>query len=127
MGTGLGAVRGLGSAKHGAEHWMRQRTTAVANFGLMIWLLASLLRLPSYSYETMTSWLSSPLAAVPLILLIISVFWHFRMGLQVLVEDYVHDDGLKFGCLMALDFYTIGTGAFALFAILKLALTGAPL
>ena len=125
-GTQLGRVRGLGASGHGADHWLKQRTTAIANFALMIWFAASLMRLPDYSALTLSSWLSSPFAAVPLMLLVVSVFWHFRMGLQVVIEDYVHDEGLKFGSLIALNFYSVGTAAVALFAIAKIAFTGTP-
>ncbi len=123
-GTQLGRVRGLGASGHGADHWLKQRTTAIGNFALMIWFIASMLMLPDYSYQSLHGWLASPLAAVPLMLLVISVVWHFRLGLQVVIEDYVHDDGLKFGSLIALNFYSVGTAAVALFAIAKIAFTG---
>lgn len=125
-GTGLGRVRGLGSARHGGNHWVMHRVTAVSNLLLMLWLAFSLVRLPGYDYETVRAWLEQPLVAVPMMLLVISVFWHFRMGLQVLIEDYVHEDGLKFASIVALTFYTFGMGALALFAIAKIALTGTP-
>lgn len=125
-GTGLGRVRGLGSAKHGGAHWVLHRMTAVSNLLLMPWLLVSLVRLPAYDFTTITTWLSQPMAAVPMMLLVISVFWHFRMGLQVVIEDYVHEEGSKFASLTALTFYTLGSAAFALFAIAKIALTGTP-
>lgn len=125
-GTGLGRVRGLGSAKHGGNHWVLHRMTAVSNLLLMLWLVFSLLRLPTYDYGTIRLWLEQPLVAVPMMLLVISVFWHFRMGLQVLIEDYVHEDGLKFASIAALSFYTFGLGALALFSIAKIALTGTP-
>jgi succinate dehydrogenase / fumarate reductase, membrane anchor subunit len=125
-GTGLGRVRGLGSAKHGGNHWVLHRMTAVSNLLLMLWLVFSLLRLPTYDYATIRLWLEQPLVAVPMMLLVISVFWHFRMGLQVLIEDYVHEDGLKFASIAALSFYTFGLGALALFSIAKIALTGTP-
>ncbi len=125
-GTGLGRVRGLGSAKHGGAHWVLHRMTAVGNLLLMPWLLISLVRLPTYDFTTVTAWLAQPMAAVPMMLLVISVFWHFRIGLQVVIEDYVHEDGLKFASLTALTFYTLGAAAFALFAIAKIALTGTP-
>ena len=124
-GTGLGQVRGLGSAKHGGDHWIKQRTTALGNLALFLWFFASMLRLPDYGYETIRIWLASPWAAVPMMLLIVSVFTHFRIGLQVFIEDYVHDEGLKFGALVALNFFTLGLGALALFAIAKVAFTGA--
>lgn len=124
-GTGIGRVRGLGSARSGAHHWWHQRVTAVANLLLVLWFVVSLLRLPSYDYATVVQWLSSPLAAVPLVLLVLSVFYHFRLGLQTFIEDYVHDEALKVGALILLNFYAIGGGALALFSILKIALGGA--
>lgn len=125
-GTNLGAVRGLGSAKHGAEHWIKQRTSAIANLGLMVWFIVSLIRLPAYDFGTVGQWLASPLAAIPLAMLILSVCTHFRIGLQVLIEDYVHDDGLKFASLFGLTAYTYGVGATALFALAKIAFSGMP-
>ena len=94
-GTGIGRVRGLGSAKSGAHHWWHQRLTAGSNLLLMLWFVVSLLRLPSLDYIVVTQWLSSPLAALPLALLVISVFYHFRLGLQVFIEAYVHDEARK--------------------------------
>ncbi len=121
----MGQVRGLGSAKHGGDHWIKQRTTALGNLALFTWFITSLVRLPDYSFDTVQMWLSSPWAAVPMMLLVISVFWHFRIGLQVFIEDYVHDEGLKFAALVALNFYTFGLGATAIFAIAKIAFAGA--
>ncbi len=125
-GTNLGAVRGLGSAKHGADHWIKQRVSAIANLGLMVWFIVSMIRLPAYDFATIGLWLSSPLSAIPMAMLIISVFTHFRIGLQVFIEDYVHDDGLKFASLFALTAYTYGLGATALFALAKIAFSGMP-
>jgi succinate dehydrogenase / fumarate reductase, membrane anchor subunit len=125
-GTGLGRVRGLGSAKHGSQHWLRQRTTAVGNLLLMVWLFISLLRLPGFDHAIITSWIAQPIVAIPLILLVISVFMHIRFGLQVLIEDYVVDDGLKFGSLVALNFFCIGLASAALFSIAKIAFAGMP-
>ena len=125
MGTGteIGRVRGLGSAKSGAHHWWMQRLTAGGNLLLMLWFLVSLLRLPAYDYATVTAWLASPFAAVPMALLIASVFWHFRLGLQVVIEDYQHDE-TRVVALVALNFYTVAMAAFAIFAILKIAFIG---
>ncbi len=124
-GTGIGRVRGLGSAKSGAHHWWLQRVTAVGNLLLVGWLVASLLRLPAFDYQLVHDWLASPLAAVPMALLVVSVFWHLRIGLQVVIEDYVHDDGLKLGTFILLNFFVIASVALALFSILKIALGGA--
>ena len=124
-GTGLGQVRGLGSAKHGAGHWWLQRVTAIGNLLLVLWFIFSLLRLPSLDHAVVTTWLSSPLAAVPMALLVINVFWHFRIGLQVVVEDYVHG-GMRVITLGMLHLWTFAMGAFALYAIFKIAFTGTP-
>ncbi len=124
-GTSIGRVRGLGSAHDGAHHWLAARTTAVGNLVLMTWLIVSLLLLSDYSYAAVTAWLSQPIAAVPMILLIISVFYHARLGLQVLTEDYVHNSGSKFAVLTALNLIAFGAGAFAIFCVASLALTGA--
>lgn len=128
-GTELGRVRGLGSAKHGAQHWWAQRVTAASNLFLMTWFFVAIVRLPGYDYETVHAWLGSPWAAIPLVLLILSVFYHFRLGLQVVIEDYQHGTS-RVGLLLALNFFTFGAGAIAIFAILKVAFTvitpGAP-
>jgi len=125
-GTHLGRVRGLGSAKAGAHHWWLQRLTAVANAGLMIWLAVSLVRLPLGDHAAMIQWLASPLAAVPLLLLVVSVIWHLRLGLQVLIEDYVHDAGNRVAALLILNFYAAGAAAVAIFSVLKIAFGGVP-
>ncbi len=124
-GTGLGRVRGLGSARSGSHHWWLQRVTAMGNVVLALWFLFALVRLPSLSYESVIGWIHSPLNAVPLALMIINVCWHFRLGLQVVIEDYVHG-GMRVLALGLLHFWTFGTGAFALYAILKIAFAGTP-
>ena len=123
MGTGteLAKVRGLGAAKAGTEHWWQQRATAVANFALGVWFLVSLLRLPNLRYETVVDWLRQPIAAIPMLLLIGSVFLHVRLGTQVLAEDYVHSEGNKMLSLLALKFYAIAGAATAMFCVLKIA------
>lgn len=124
-GTGLGRVRGLGSARSGSHHWWLQRVTAMGNVVLVLWFLFALVRLPSLSHDAVTGWIHSPLNAVPLALMIINVCWHFRLGLQVVIEDYVHG-GMRVFALGLLHFWTFGSGAFALYAILKIAFAGTP-
>lgn len=123
-GTSIGRVRGLGPAHHGAHHWLVQRFTAIGNLVLMSWLLVSLVMLGDYGHASVTKWLSHPLNATAMILLVISLFWHARLGLQVLLEDYIHDAGSKFALLSALNLATIGGGAFAIFSVAKLAFGG---
>ena len=123
-GTELGRVRGLGAAKDGVHHWWLQRVTAIANIVLMLWLVFSLVRLPSLDYASVTLWLRQPVAAVPMLLLIIAVFWHFRLGVQVMIEDYVHGQA-RVVAMLALNFYAIAGAAAAVIAVLKIAFGGA--
>ena len=102
-----------------------QRLTALANLLLLLWFVGSLLALPSLGYQTVATWLSSPLVAVPMILLIVSTCWHLRLGLQVFIEDYAHEPSAKLPLLIILNFYAIAAAALGTFAVLKLAFTGA--
>ncbi|WP_070151596.1 succinate dehydrogenase, hydrophobic membrane anchor protein [Sphingobium phenoxybenzoativorans] len=122
-GTGIGRVRGLGSAKTGAHHWIQQRVTAAGNVLLLVWFLISLFKLPGLEYAEVVAWLGQPLVAVPMMLMLANLFWHLRMGLQVVIEDYVHEEGTKFGTLLLLNFYAIGGAALGIFAIAKIAFT----
>lgn len=124
-GTSIGKVRGLGSAHHGAHHWLVQRFTAVGNLVLSLWFLGSLLLLGDLGHATVTGYLAKPVPATAMALLIVSVFWHARLGLQVLIEDYVHTPGNKFAVLTLLNLATLGGAAFGLFCVVRLALGGA--
>ncbi len=125
-GTSIGQVRGLGSAKHGSQHWIAQRVSAVSNLLLTVWLVGSLLLLPNFDQATLANWLSQTIVAVPMILMLCSIFWHVKLGLQVFIEDYIHDEALKFGAIVLLNFYVIGAAAFGIFTVAKLAFTGSP-
>lgn len=124
MGTALGRVRGLGSAKSGTIHWWRQRLTAVSNFALVAWFIISLVRLPNLDYANVIIWLRQPVVAIPMLLLVASVFTHFRLGVQVMIEDYADREGNKVMALLALDFYTLAGAVTAAFCILKIAFGG---
>jgi succinate dehydrogenase / fumarate reductase membrane anchor subunit len=119
--SGLKRVRGLGSAKSGVHHWWLQRVTAVGNFALMAWFVLSLLLLPNLAHSSVIAWIAQPLVAVPLMLLVLSTFWHARLGVQVMIEDYVHAEGLKLLSVLALNFFILGLGALALFSIARIA------
>lgn len=123
-GTSIGRVRGLGPAHHGAHHWLVQRFTAIGNVVLMSWLLVSFVLLGDFGHANVVKWLAQPVSATAMILLVISLFWHARLGLQVVLEDYIHDGGSKFALISALNLATIGGGAFAIFSVAKLAFTG---
>ena len=124
-GSEIKRVRGLGSAKHGAGHWWQQRMTAFVNLILMLWLVVSLVRLPNLDYGLVRGWMQSPFVAVPLALIVLNTFWHFKMGLQVVIEDYQHGAS-RVVFLGLLNIFTFGAGALALFSILKIAVTGTP-
>ena len=119
--SGLKQVRGLGSAKSGVHHWWLQRVTAVGTFALALWFVASLILLPNLDHSSVVAWDGQPLVAVPLLLLTLSVFWHARLGVQVLIEDYVHGEGLKLLAIVALNFFILGVGAIAFFSIARIA------
>lgn len=119
-GTSLGRVRGLGAAKDGVHHWWLQRVTAGSNILLVLWFVGSLVRLPSLDYGSVTMWLRQPVAAVPMLLFILSVFWHLRLGVQVMLEDYFHGSSRVMAMLL-LNFYTLAGAAAAVFAVLKIA------
>ena len=123
-GTPIGRVRGLGSAHEGAHHWLVQRFTAIGNLVLMLFLVVSLALLPAYDYATMAKWASQTLPATAMALLIISVFWHARLGLQVLVEDYVHTPGNKFALIALLNLVAVAGAIFGLVSIVRIALGG---
>ncbi len=120
-GTALGRVRGLGSARSGTRHWWMQRVTAAGNVLLVTWFVVSMIRLPNYGFETITGWLASPLVAIAMMLLTANVFWHLRLGLQVVLEDYVHNEASKFGLIILLNFYAVGGAAIAIFSLAKIA------
>ncbi len=124
-GTQLGRVRGLGAAGGGVvHHWWLQRVTAVASLFLVLWFVFSLVRLPSLDYSSTRLWLAQPIVAVPMCLLVVSVFWHFRLGVQVMLEDYLHGSK-RVIAMLALNFYTFVMAAFALFSVLKVAFAAA--
>lgn len=124
-GTSIGRVRGLGSAHNGTHHWLVQRFTAIANLVLVLWFVASLLMLPNLSYMTVIEWIGRPVPATAMALLVISTFWHARLGMQVVVEDYVHEPANKFACVTALNLVAFAGAAFGLFCVIRLALGAA--
>ena len=123
-GSAIGRVRGLGSAKAGAHHWWLERLTSVSTLLLFVWFLVSLLRLPRLDHESVTLWLQSPVNAVPMLLLIVSTFYHLKLGMQVIIEDYVHEEGTKLFTITLLNFFAIGGAALAFFSVLKIAFSG---
>lgn len=120
MSTPLARVRGLGSAKSGTRAFWRQRLTAVANVPLSIAFVVIVVSLLGRNHAAVVQILGSPLIAVIMLLFIFSITTHMRIGMQVIIEDYVHDEGAKFLLLMANTFFTVAVGLAAAFAVLML-------
>ncbi|MDT0635846.1 succinate dehydrogenase, hydrophobic membrane anchor protein [Spectribacter hydrogenoxidans] len=121
----LARARGLGSAKHGVGHWRVQRLSAVALVPLTFWFVASLATHTGSGYDAAIAWIGSPLVAVLLSLYLAVAFYHSQLGLQVIVEDYVHGEGLKTVMLTLLQFLHIGLAVGSIFAVLWIALGAA--
>jgi len=118
--TPIGRVRGLGSAKAGTEHFWRQRLTAIANIPLVLAFVIIVALMPGSDFVTARALIGQPLVAILLILLVISATIHMRIGMQVIIEDYVHGGG-KVLALLANTFFAVIIAAAAIFAVLKIA------
>ncbi|MET0606355.1 MAG: succinate dehydrogenase, hydrophobic membrane anchor protein [Beijerinckiaceae bacterium] len=119
--TPLGKVRGLGPARSGTEHFWVQRLTGVANLFLAFAFLAIVIALTGRDYASARALLANPVVALLLTLFVVSGAIHMRIGMQVIIEDYVHGEGVKVLVTMANTFFAIAVGAASLIAILKLA------
>jgi succinate dehydrogenase / fumarate reductase membrane anchor subunit len=122
MRTPLARAKGLGAAGHGSEHWWLQRVTAVSNIPLVIAFVIIIANVAGRSYEEAVAAISHPLIAILLILAVISVTNHMRLGMQVIIEDYVHDKGWRIASVIANNFYAVVVAVACLFAILKVSL-----
>ena len=120
MRTPLARVRGLGSAKSGTGHFWHQRLTAIANIPLTIGFIAILMSLLGRGHAAVAQILGSPLVAIVMLLFIGSATYHMKLGMQVIIEDYVHDEKLKVAAIIANTFFAIAVAAITVFAILKL-------
>lgn len=120
----LHQVRGLGSAKEGTHHWWLQRLTAVALVPLSLWFVGTLISMSGADYAAVIAWIRSPLVTVLLLCLIWTSFHHAQLGLQVVLEDYVHSEWLKIASIVAMKFAVILLGLASGLAVLRISLGG---
>ncbi|HEY1432853.1 MAG TPA: succinate dehydrogenase, hydrophobic membrane anchor protein [Stellaceae bacterium] len=121
MRSPLGRAVGFGSAKEGVEHWWLQRITAVALVPLSLWFVIAIIRLVGADVDSVRDWVGNPLSAIGLVLLVIATFYHASLGLQVVIEDYVHAELTKLGLVVVI---RLGCFAFAvagIFAVVGMA------
>jgi succinate dehydrogenase membrane anchor subunit len=116
----LGRAIGLGSAKSGVEHWWLQRLTAIALVPLALWFVAAVIEMAGASRADFVAWLHRPLPAVFMIFVLITTFYHGALGLQVVIEDYVEQEGQRLGLLVVMWLAAILLAVLGVFAVLKL-------
>jgi len=122
MRSELGRARGLGAAKSGLHHWWVQRLTAVALVPLSLWFVWSVFSLAGASHAAVMDWMASPLRIVLLLALIAATFRHMQLGLQTVIEDYVHGEGCRLGALLAMKAVSVLLAMAAVVSVLRLGL-----
>ena len=120
--TPLGKVRGLGSANEGTKHWWYQRLTAIALVPLGLWFAVSVMIYASADYQSALDWMSSPVITTLFLMLIAALFYHAQLGLQVVIEDYVHLEWLKVTSLIVMKFTCIALATLSVVCVIRLSL-----
>lgn len=115
----LNQARGHGSGKEGTQHWWIQRLTAIALIPLCLWFIYSLISMTGMDYNSVIEWLDSPIVCTLLVLLIISIFYHTQLGIQVVIEDYIESEAMKIGSIVVLNFIMLFAGLVSTIAVLK--------
>jgi len=123
MRSPLGRALGLGSAKEGVEHWWAERVSAVALVPLTLWFVASIIAHTGSDYAIFIDWLRTALATISMILLLIALFHHTALGLQVVIEDYVHT-GAKFAAVIVVRLGCFALATAGIVATLRIAFSG---
>jgi succinate dehydrogenase / fumarate reductase, membrane anchor subunit len=121
MRSPLGRAIGLGSAKEGVEHWWLQRITAVALVPLSLWFVIAIIRLVGADSDGVRDWVGNPLPAIMLVLLLIATFYHAALGLQVVIEDYIHAELTKLGLVVIVRLGCFALAVAGVFAVLSMA------
>lgn len=121
--TPLSNVKGLGSAKEGTHHFWVQRLTALALVPLVLWMCFSIAALPSSDYTTIRDWVGNSFNAVLLVLTIIAAFYHAKLGLQMIIEDYISNHATRTAGIILSTFICILLACLGVFSVLKIAFT----
>lgn len=124
MRSMLGQARGLGSAKEGTEHFWMQRLTAIALIPICLWFVIAVVYLAGADYDQFRHWMANPFNLTMMVLLIAVGCHHGQMGVQVVIEDYVHTEAFKIGGLIIVKLLTVFVGLFSVAAVLKIAFGG---
>ena len=122
MASPLKNAKGLGSAKHGLNHWITQRATAIALVPLTIWFVAIVAMMKDSSYQNSFNLVSNPFNATILILLVLTMFWHAQLGLQVVFEDYISRKSTRMFCIITMKFFMTAIGVLSVLSVLRIAL-----
>jgi len=122
--TPLSRAKGLGSAKEGVHHWWAQRVTAVVLVPMALWTVFSVAGLVGAGYTEVQAWLASPVNAVLLLIFLMAMFHHLHLGLQVVIEDYVPEEGVKLASLIAMRFAVLFLAVLSVLSVLRVALRG---
>jgi succinate dehydrogenase / fumarate reductase membrane anchor subunit len=118
----LGRARGLGSARAGSGHWWAQRLTALALVPLTLWFIFSVIHLAGAPHQAVIDWLSTPLTMGLMLALIVATFHHLQLGVQVVIEDYVHDERIKIGAVLAVKALCVLLALVCIVSVLKIGL-----
>jgi succinate dehydrogenase / fumarate reductase, membrane anchor subunit len=124
MRSPLGRARGLGSAREGVEHWWMQRVSAAALIPLTLWFVVSLIALTGSDYNAFIAWLKAPFVAILMVLVLVALFHHMALGLQVVVKDYVHSDRAKIPTVVAIHLACFALAVAGIFATVRIAFDG---
>lgn len=116
----LGRARGLGAARAGSHHWWAQRLTSLALVPLSLWFICAMIRMEGASRADVADWMSGPVPVVLSIALVVATFYHLQLGLQVIIEDYVHSNALRLGSVLVMKAVTILLALACLVAVLRL-------
>jgi succinate dehydrogenase / fumarate reductase membrane anchor subunit len=120
--SSLGRARGLGSARAGSRHWWAQRLTALALVPLTLWFIFSVIHLSGASHQVVIDWLSAPLTLGLMLALIVATFHHLQLGVQVVIEDYVHDERIKIASVLAVRALCVLLALICIVSVLKIGL-----